>query len=99
MKTKASGFRPQASGLGKAPGPRLWVSSPEPRAPRPEARGRSEVHLEVDVEHIAVRADGIRVVGVPDRRFLDVHKLRVQTDAALLQEIPVRSAAHLPGIA
>src|SRR5262245_45623780 len=55
----------------------------------PDSGGRLEIHLEVDVDDVAVPADGVRVVGVPDRRFVDVHQLRIQADAALFQEIPV----------
>src|SRR5262245_43310975 len=56
---------------------------------------RSEVHLEVDVDDVAVRADRHGIGGVAGRALGDVNELGVQAQPALLHEVEVLADAEL----
>ena len=60
---------------------------------------RSEVHLEVDVEHRAPGADGVGIGRVSHGRSVHVHPLAVEANPALLHHVPVLAASHFPLVA
>src|SRR6478672_4744048 len=60
---------------------------------------RSEIHLEVDVEDVPVRADRHRICRVADGRLAHVNELAVQAEPTILHEVPIPAASHFPRVA
>src|SRR5687767_15901498 len=60
---------------------------------------RSEVELEVDMEHRAPGANRVGISGIADGRSIDVHPFGVQANAALPHRVVVLAGAHFPVVA
>src|SRR3954469_17457496 len=74
-------------------------TAPRFKAGTPKMLFDSEVHLHVDVKHVAVAADGIRHGRVADWRVVEAQPLGVHADAASLHRVVVHADAKLRAVA